>query len=65
MQQQQQQQMNPVVNNGRGRGRVNNMPAWMIQQQQQQQQLQPIAQQQPTNVDSQVLGLLDMIAGGK
>ena len=23
------------------------------------------AQQQPTNVDSQVLGLLDMIAGGK
>ena len=63
--QQQQQQMNPVVNNGRGRGRGNNMPAWMIQQQQQQQQLQPIAQQQPTNVDSQVLGLLDMIAGGK
>ena len=40
-------------------------PAVKQPKEQQQQQLQPIAQQQPTNVDSQVLGLLDMIAGGK
>ena len=60
---------------GRGAGAVNNMPAWMVQQQQvqqqqlQQQQLQQQTKQQPaTNengVDLQVLGLLDMIAGGK
>ena len=47
---------------GRGAGAVNNMPAWMMQQQQVQQQ-QPATNE--NGVDLQVLGLLDMIAGGK
>ena len=50
---------------GRGAGAVNNMPAWMMQQEQTQQQPKQQPAVNENGVDLQVLGLLDMIAGGK